>query len=181
MSHHTYHRKDGKFTNKKAAHTVTKDGERFKVVRQYRRIKGGRGEKVSDHQRKMVSHEKVVEAIERAKTRVAAVRRLLGREYVPVVEAIEALSEAYAPEDKALTFYYKGGARAEKKIRASLKKMGVKVLTHRSRKEQLKDTDDPFWKRRAKSYFDVVARTWDDADKIIADLDAEGHDVYYDR
>jgi len=35
----TYHSKSGKFTNPKAAHTVTKGGERFKVVRQLRRMK----------------------------------------------------------------------------------------------------------------------------------------------
>lgn len=34
----TYHAKTGKFCNADAAHTVVKGGERYKVVRQHRRV-----------------------------------------------------------------------------------------------------------------------------------------------
>jgi len=34
----TFHGKDGRFTRSRAAHTVTREGERFKMVRQLRRI-----------------------------------------------------------------------------------------------------------------------------------------------
>lgn len=34
----TYHGKDGRFTRSRSANTVTKEGERFKMVRQLRRI-----------------------------------------------------------------------------------------------------------------------------------------------
>lgn len=37
----TYHGRNGRFTSANSAHTVTKNGERFKMVRQLRRI-GGR-------------------------------------------------------------------------------------------------------------------------------------------
>jgi len=36
----TYHGNDGRFTSQRSAHTVTKGGERFKMVRQLRRIGG---------------------------------------------------------------------------------------------------------------------------------------------
>ena len=36
----TYHAKNGRFTAQHSAHTVTRDGERFKMVRQLRRIGG---------------------------------------------------------------------------------------------------------------------------------------------
>lgn len=34
----SYHGKDGKFSSSASAYTVSKNGERFKVVRQHRRI-----------------------------------------------------------------------------------------------------------------------------------------------
>jgi hypothetical protein len=40
MSRTTYHSKSGRFTSQNSAHTVTRGGERFKMVRQLRRIGG---------------------------------------------------------------------------------------------------------------------------------------------
>jgi hypothetical protein len=40
MSRTTFHGKSGRFTSPRSAHTVTKGGERFKMVRQLRRIGG---------------------------------------------------------------------------------------------------------------------------------------------
>jgi hypothetical protein len=85
----SYHGKSGKFSSKASAHTVSKGGERFKVVRQYRRIKGSSEQRVGKHQRKMKSHEKVVEVVEAAKLRAARVRALLGRGHIPVQEMVE--------------------------------------------------------------------------------------------
>lgn len=125
----SYHSKNGKFTTKAAAHTVSKGGERFKVVRQYRRIKGG-GEQVATHQRKTQSHEKVVEAIELAKARTAAVRGLLGRDHVPVVEAIEALSEKETKFDKLVKKLAAKGADDPKALAAYIgrKKLGKEAF-----------------------------------------------------
>ena len=80
----SYHGKNGKFCKKASANTVTKGGERFKVVRQYRRIKGASGEeRVGRHQRKVPSHEKVVSI---AKRKVEATRSLMGRKFVSLSE-----------------------------------------------------------------------------------------------
>ena len=151
MSHHTYHDKHGKFTSKKAAATVTKDGERFKVVRQYRRIKGGRGEKVTKHQRKMKSHEKVVEAIELARARVAHIRGILGRSHVSVTEAlrvslaediIAATPGKFVLSKKGNAFYAEfkmGGYRkVDEKMAMRLFKKARKKMVHPD------DVFDPF-------------------------------------
>lgn len=57
----TYHGKDGKFTKSHRAHTVTRGGERFKPVRQLRRIKGAKTRS------KKKKEENVVSAVEPAR------------------------------------------------------------------------------------------------------------------
>lgn len=39
MAHTTFHGKKGRFSSASSAHTVTKNGERYKVVRQHRKMK----------------------------------------------------------------------------------------------------------------------------------------------
>ena len=60
----TYHGKSGRFTSQRSAHTVTKSGERFKMVRQLRRI-GGKPEPVEEPE------EAVVDTVEEAKAKEA--------------------------------------------------------------------------------------------------------------
>lgn len=43
----TYHRKDGKFSSPDSAHFVVRDGEKYKIVRQLRRVKARRLDKAS--------------------------------------------------------------------------------------------------------------------------------------
>lgn len=38
MAKSTYHSRNGRFSSSSSAHSVTKEGERYKVVRQHRRI-----------------------------------------------------------------------------------------------------------------------------------------------
>ena len=44
----TYHGKKGKFCKRDSAHTVTKDGARYKVVRQHRRMAVSRRQKAEE-------------------------------------------------------------------------------------------------------------------------------------
>ena len=60
----TYHGKSGRFTSQRSAYTVTKAGERFKMVRQLRRI-GGKPEPVEEPE------EAVVDNVEEAKVKEA--------------------------------------------------------------------------------------------------------------
>lgn len=85
----THHDKDGRFCGMSSAATVTKDGERFKVVRQHRRIKSKSREEISvkRHPRRVKAsvaeasarvHEKAPAAV--ARTRLsgwASVREVL--------------------------------------------------------------------------------------------------------
>lgn len=59
----TYHGKNGRFTSQASAHTVTRGGERFKMVRQLRRI-GGKAPEPSPEPEK-----DVVDTVEEAKVK----------------------------------------------------------------------------------------------------------------
>jgi len=59
----TYHGKSGRFTSQNTAHTVTRGGERFKMVRQLRRIGGKAPEPASEPSKD------VVDTVEEAKAK----------------------------------------------------------------------------------------------------------------
>ena len=81
----THHTKDGKFCSPGSASTVTKDGERYKVVRQHRRMKPSGASKVKDH-RKVTT---VAESSARAHAKAAALRAWASmRGPVPVHEVL---------------------------------------------------------------------------------------------
>jgi hypothetical protein len=64
MGRSTYHSKSGRFTSPDAAHTVTRGGERYQMVRQLRRI-GGKPEPAQEPE------DKVVDTVEEAKAKQA--------------------------------------------------------------------------------------------------------------
>lgn len=61
----TYHGKNGRFTSQNSAHTVTRGGERFKMVRQLRRIGGKAPEPAPEPSKD------VVDTVEEAKAKEA--------------------------------------------------------------------------------------------------------------
>jgi hypothetical protein len=96
----SYHSKRGNFCSKASAHSVSKDGERFKVVRQYRRIRKDNKVELelieptepvrpsSDHEIVYAGPEKrtTMESLALSRSKVAMVRSLLGRGTVPIQE-----------------------------------------------------------------------------------------------
>ena len=69
----TFHNKSGKFCPKDQAATVTKDGERFKVVRQHRRMKP------ETKAKKRKVSEGLLDRVAKVKTRAARVTRIVER------------------------------------------------------------------------------------------------------
>jgi len=83
MSATTYHDKKGKFCDPDSAHLVTKGGDRYKVVRQHRRVGGSK----KSSQRETVDPFRRVEF---AKQRAAMLGKLAGPGWVNLSEGIAA-------------------------------------------------------------------------------------------
>lgn len=82
----TYHTKSGKFCPKDQAATVSKDGERFKVVRQHRRMKP-KGKKAKA---KKVS-EGLLNKVAEVKARAARVAGIVERQgWIPMADVLGA-------------------------------------------------------------------------------------------
>jgi len=79
----SYHAKDGKFSSAVSAHSVSKGGERFKVVRQHRRI--GPSKKRS----KRRAAEDAVARSNLARQRAALTGALSGPGWIPVRQVVE--------------------------------------------------------------------------------------------
>ena len=62
----TFHAKNGRFTSRRSAHTVTRGGERFKMVRQLRRIGGKKPPEPEPE-----ASDDVVDSVEEAKVKEA--------------------------------------------------------------------------------------------------------------
>ena len=80
----SYHGKDGKFSSATSAHTVSKGGERFKVVRQHRRI--GPSKKAKSARQ---TAEDAVRRATIARQKAALVGALTGPGWVNLHEAME--------------------------------------------------------------------------------------------
>jgi hypothetical protein len=67
------------------------------------------------------------------------------------------LAVGLKPNGAELTIYYKGGARAEKKIRRILGELGVAVQAHFTRQQELAGETGPHYRKyaRAKFYIDA--------------------------
>lgn len=76
----TYHGGKGKFCAKDSAKIVTKDGERYKVVRQHRRMKSGKVPREVA--------ERVLRRVEVAKSRSAHLGSLLTQNWIPVTHLV---------------------------------------------------------------------------------------------
>jgi len=79
------------------------------------------------------------------------------------------------PGSREQTVYYKGGARAEKKIRAALDQLGIEPLRHYTREQELAGETDPYYRKHAKAKF--YLRLSESQQEALRDaLDASGAD-----
>lgn len=69
------------------------------------------------------------------------------------------LGQCYVPDrmtrngERETALYYKGGARAEKKLREAFAAVGIEPLRHYTREEELAGETDPYYRRQAKAKF----------------------------
>jgi hypothetical protein len=84
----SYHGKDGKFSSAASAHTVSKGGERFKVVRQHRRI--GPSKKAKSARQ---TAEDAIRRTTLARQKAALLGALSGPGWVNLHEALEAVGK----------------------------------------------------------------------------------------
>ena len=92
MAKPTYHGKSGKFTSPSSAHTVTRGGERFRMVRQLRRIGGKPKPDVEPE------GDDVADTVEAAKAKEDLASFLVTSPgWMPLHEVVEA---AFGPEDE---------------------------------------------------------------------------------
>lgn len=77
------------------------------------------------------------------------------------------------------TVYYKGGARAARRIRAALTSIGITPLRHYTREQELAAETDPHFRRHAKAKF--YLRVPEGQEEALRDaLDASGADWSFD-
>ncbi len=88
MSHTTFHGKSGRFSSVGSAHSVTKGGERFKVVRQHRRMKPKNPGKTSVNQSKRKLTKETLARMVAAQGRGSLIDHL-GRSYVSIKELLD--------------------------------------------------------------------------------------------